>query len=62
MAAIHVEQDDDEAQEVTGEVGASKHPGEAPCTMLPSCHLKDDRPEDMRLRFHPQSHNVTTEY
>lgn len=39
VAAIDIEQNDDKAQEVTGKVRATKHPGESPRTMLPSCHL-----------------------
>lgn len=43
VAAVNVEQNDDKAQAVTGQVGATKEPGESPCSMLPSCHLTNNR-------------------
>lgn len=43
VAAVDVEQNDDEAQEITSEVGAAEEPGEPPRTMLPSRHLGGDR-------------------
>ncbi len=46
VAAVHVEQNDDEAQAVTGQVGATKEPGESPCTMFPSRHLTNDKETD----------------
>lgn len=48
VAAVHVEQNDDEAQAVTGQVGATKESGESPCTMLPSRHLTNDKETESR--------------
>lgn len=35
VAAVHVEEDDDKAKAVTGQVGAAEEPGESPRAMLP---------------------------
>lgn len=43
VAAVHVEQNDDEAQAVTGQLGATKEPGKSLCTILPSRHLTESR-------------------
>lgn len=48
VAAVHVEENDDETQAVTGQVGATKEPGESPCTMLPSRHLMNDKETEQR--------------
>lgn len=40
VAAEDIEQNDDKAQTVTGQVGTTKEPGESPGVMLPSRHLK----------------------
>lgn len=47
VAAVHVEQNDDEAQAVTGQVGATTEPGESPSAMLPSRHqIPEERVEN----------------
>lgn len=43
VAAVHIEKNDDKAQAVTGQVGASKEPGEPSCSMLPPRHLSEDK-------------------
>lgn len=49
MAAVHVEQNDDKAQAVTGQVGATKELGQSPCAVLPSRHLtKNNRKAEHR--------------
>lgn len=42
VTAVHVEENDDKAQAVTGQIGATKEPGEPPCLMLPSRHLMEE--------------------
>lgn len=39
VAAVHVEDDDDKAKAVTGQVGAAEEPGESSRAMLPPRNL-----------------------
>lgn len=48
VTAVHVEQNDDEAQAVTGQVGATEELGERTCMMLPSGHLTNDEETESR--------------
>lgn len=56
MAAVHVEEDDDKAKAVTGQVGAAEESGESPRAMLPPRNLPRHKTLDrfgcwlMRLR------------
>lgn len=43
VATEHVQQDDDEAQAVTGEEGAPEEPGQSAGTMLPPGHLMNNK-------------------
>lgn len=56
MAAVHVEEDDDEAEAVTGQVGAAKKPGEPSSAVLPPCNLtryKETKGSVGQLSFMP---------
>lgn len=48
VAAVDIEQNDDEAQAVTGQVRAAEEPGDCPRAMFPSRHLPNDRQRDSR--------------
>lgn len=48
VAAVHIEEDDDKAQAVTGQVRATKQPGESACMMLPSRHLIYNKETEQR--------------
>lgn len=46
MATEHIKQNDDEAQAVTGQEGATEEPGQSAGTMLPPGHLMTNREGD----------------
>lgn len=43
VAAVYIEHDDDETQAVARQVWATEELGESACTMLPSCHLMNNK-------------------
>lgn len=43
VATEHIKQNDDEAQAVTGQEGATKEPGQSAGTMLPPGHLMNNK-------------------
>lgn len=47
MAAVNIEQYNDEGQTITGQVRATKEPGESLCAMLPPRHLEKDRRQSL---------------
>jgi len=59
VASINVEQNDDKAQAVTGQVGATKDPGESPGTMLPSRHLRNAKKAKISSRERYPKNSMT---
>lgn len=56
VTAVHVEQNDDESQAVTGQVGAAEESGKSAGAMLPSRHLTYEQAETAEGCFLYKSH------